>query len=106
MSGTPSVIHGKARGCVVEVGDGDVGVAADDRRTIRLHLAQDVDGSGRIRPVEGEVAGHGDEVGLLLRIAFRTAASATEFPWTSDSTMILVIELPRGASGRCSARRS
>ena len=39
----------RERGRVVEVGDGDVGVALDDRRAARLHLAERVD-RGRRAP--------------------------------------------------------
>src|SRR6478735_7202641 len=44
--------------------------------------------------------------GFSVRMALRTAARATALPWTSDRTIARVIELPRGLSGRCSARRS
>src|SRR3954468_5443436 len=50
---------------IVEVGDGDIGVAADDGGALGLHLAEEVDRTGRIGPVEDEVAGDGDEVRLL-----------------------------------------
>jgi hypothetical protein len=42
--------HPWERRRVVEVGDRDVGVALDDRRAGRLHLAQRFDGAGRIGP--------------------------------------------------------
>ena len=78
---------------VVEVGDGDVGVAGHDGRAVRLHLAQQVDRAGRVRAVEDEVAGDGDEVRARTAwTALRTASSATALPWTSDRIAKRVIE--------------
>ena len=54
----------RERGRVVEVGDGDVGVALDDERAVGLELADAVDRGGRIGPVHGEVAGDEDRVRL------------------------------------------
>ena len=60
-----AVAHPREGRRVVEVGDGDVRVAADDRGAVGLHLAQDVDRAGRVGAVEDEVAGDRHEVRLL-----------------------------------------
>ena len=60
-----AVGHPRERRRIVEVGDRHVRVAADDRRAVGLHLAQQVDRARRIRAVEHEVAGDRDEIGPL-----------------------------------------
>ena len=87
------------RARVVEVGDGDVGVAADDRGAVGLHRAQDVDGAGRVGAVEGEVAGDRDEVRLLLA---RWPPARPRARWrcrgrrTARSTRVIEARLRRG----------
>src|SRR6478752_9200680 len=59
------VFHpGKRRGEVV-VGDGDVSVATDDHRAIRLERPETLDGLAWARAVEHEIAGDRDPVGAM-----------------------------------------
>ena len=60
-----AVRHPGKRGRVVEIGDRDVGIAADDDGTVGLHLAQQVDGARGIRAIQREVPGDRDHVRLL-----------------------------------------
>ena len=83
-------VRGERRG-VVEVGDGDVGVALDDQRAVGLELPDPVDRGGRVGAVEDDVAGDEDRVGLGRLDRLRTAASATALPWTSEKSATRVL---------------
>ena len=77
------LVQPRERGRVVEVGDGDVGVALDDDRAVGLQLADGVHGLGRLGAVEDQVAGDERWRRASGAMALRTASSARALPWTS-----------------------